>query len=352
MSPHSPSVVFVDDAQDMVVEERPEQEPPRLSIPTLGPDNPHDHQLSQGDAQPGSSEEMPKRHDERPPPPQYKWYPSPQRAPRSSAMYDGRQHNSGDHHDDNPFAPPPSRLQRHEGSDHKELLSSPRQSERQEEKLSARSLLLPERLRSEAVPPPKSAAVQPREASSDCRGRENAMSSLEVSPETSFDDKEGGPGHSPRGEIRKSFTFINGQLLENDAPVNVTSSTVASTTIADIAMNPSLPLSNPTNSPDTPKAVNAVEKFPTELSGEPSQGKGLRAEADIEIDNTNANVDASVPEERAGNPAASPLPEFSPTKDDDSMLVMDHDRGLSPLPFDGSGENDEPLIDLTELFFS
>ena len=352
------------EVQDMVVDERPEPEPPTLSIPTLSQDCAQDQEAMEGDQKPKSSGEKVKRDDDRPPPP--KWYPTPQRAPRSPARYGkGSYHDSDGHQDDNPFAPPPSRLLRHEKArPEKELLSSPLNSpsqerERQEEKLpiSARSLLLPERLRGEtALPPRNSAAVQPQEVSPVRRSRENAMSSLEVSPEASFDDGDEDPGQCPPEEIRNSFTFINGQLLQNDTPVNITSSTAASTAVTDIAMNPSLPLSNPSTSPDTPKAVTAVEKFPVEFSGEPSLGKGLRAEADIEIDNADpsANVDvhASVLEERAGDPAASPLPEFNPTKDDDSMLIMDDERGLSPLPFDGSGEmNDEPLMDLSEFFF-
>lgn len=340
----------------MVVDERPEPEPPTLSIPTLSQDSAQDQQDIEGDQKPKSSGEKVKSDDDRPPPP--KWYPSPQRASRSPTGYGKGSYHDGDgHQDDNPFAPPPSRLLRHEKArPEKELLSSPSQErERQEEKLpvSARSLLLPERLRGEtALPPRDSGPAQAQEGPSARRSRENAMSSLEVSPEASFDDGGEDPGQCPPEEIRQSFTFINGQLLQNDTPVNVTSSTAASTTVTDIAMNPSLPLSNPSTSPDTPKAVTAVEKFPVELSGEPSLGKGLRTEADIEIDNTVANIDATMPEERADSPAASPLPEFYPTKDDDSMLVMDDDRGLSPLPFDGSGEmNDEPLIDLAELFF-
>lgn len=362
LSPRSSDVACVDEVQDMVVDERPQPEPPTLSIPTLSQDSAaQDQQGIEESQKPKSSGEKVKSDDDRPPPP--KWFPTPQRAPRSPTRYGkGSYHDGISHQDDNPFAPPPSRLLRHEKArPEKELLSSPLSSpsqdrERKEEMLpvSARSLLLPERLRGEtALPPRNSAATQPQTAFSTHRSRENALSSLEVSPEASFDDGDEDPGQCPPEEIRQSFTFINGQLLQNDAPVNVTSSTAASIAVTDIAMNPSLPLSNPSTSPDTPKAVTAVEKFPVELSGEPSLGKGLRAEADFEIDNTDAtNIDASVPEERAGDPAASPLPEFYPTKDDDSMLVMDEDRGLSPLPFDGSGEmNDEPLIDLAELFF-
>lgn len=337
----------------MVVDERSEPEPPTLSIPTLSQDGASDQQALEGDQKSKSPGEKVKRDDDHPPPP--KWYPTPQRAPRSPARYGkGSYYDVDGHQDDNPFAPPPSRLLRHDKArQEKEVLSSPsQQQERQEEKLpvSARSLLLPERLRSEtALPPRNSAATQPQTASSTHRIRENVLSSLEVSPEASFDNGDEDPGQCPPEEIRNSFTFINGQLLQNDTPVN--------TAVTDIPMNPSLPLSNPSTSPDTPKAVTAVEKFPVEFSGEPSLGKGLRSEADIEIDNTNANdvnVDASVPEDRSGDPAAaaSPLPEFYPTKDDDSMLVMDDERGLSPLPFDGSGEmNDEPLMDLSEFFF-
>jgi len=317
----------------MVVEERLELEPPTLSIPILSEDNTQDQAVAVGGV-PRSPERKNKNDGERPPPP--KLYPTPQRAPRSPARSGGAQH------DDNPFAPPPSRLLRHENTGaNKELLSSPRQQQ-EEKKPLARDMLLPERLRGETLPP--------RE-----RSRETAMSSLEVSPEASFDDGEEELEHRPPEQICKSFTFVNGQLLENDAPVNVTSSTAASTTAVDMAMNPDLHLSNPStsNSPDTPKAVTAVEKFPLELSGEPSLGKGLRSEDDTEIGNTAAHVDASAPEGGVGDPAASPLPEFLPTKDDDSMLVMDDERGLSPLPFDGSCEmmNDDPLLDIAELFF-
>ena len=337
----------------MAVDERPEPEPPTLSIPTLSQDSAQDQRAVEGDVKPRSSGEEIKCDDDRPPPP--KWFPTPQKAPGSPTRYGkGSHYDDSSHHDDNPFAPPPSRLLRHEkAKPNKELLSSPSQSrERQEGKLSARSLLLPERLRDEtALPPRNSAVAQPRGQSSLRHSREAPMGSLEVSPEASFDNGDEDK-HRPPEEIRNSFTFINGQLLQNDTPVNVTSSTAASTTVTDIAMNPSLPLSNPSTSPDTPKAVTAVEKFPVEISSEPSLGKGLRTETDIEIDNTDAHVDASVLEERAGDPAASPLPEFCPTKDDDSMLVMDDERGLSPLPFDGSGDmNEEPLIDLAELFF-
>ena len=340
----------------MVVEDRLKPEPPTLSIPTLCLDSSQD----QADAVGGDSktpEGKTKDESERPPPP--KWYPTPQRAPRSPVR-SGKGSDDDVHLDDNPFAPPPSRLLRHERSN-KELLSSSRQQQ-EEKKPSARSMLLPERMRVGTLPPRETPAelgqkdyryrhAQPREASSTQHSRKTAMSSLDVSPEASFDYGEHESEHRPPEQICKSFTFINGQLLENDAPVNVTSSTDASTTAVDMAMHPDLHRSSPhtSNSPDTPNAVNAVEKFPLE----PSLGKGPRSEANIEFDNTDAHVNASAPEGGVSDdPAASPLPEFLPAKDDDSMLVMDDERGLSPLPFDGSGDmnDDEPFIDIAGLF--
>ena len=335
----------------MVVENRREPEPPTLSIPTLSLDNSQDQADAVGGDSSKTKEGKTKEETERPPPP--KWYPTLQRASDDDVQLD-----------DNPFAPPPSRLLRHERSN-KELLSSSRQHQ-EEKKPSARSMLLPERMRVGTLPPRETKAelgqndygyrhAQPREASSTQHSRNTAMSSLDVSPEASFDYGEQEPGHRPPEQICKSFTFINGQLLENDAPVNVTSSTDASTTAVDMAMHPDLHRSSPPtpNSPDTPNAVNAVEKFPLELAGEPSLGKGPRSEANIEFDNTDAHANASAPEGGVSNdPAASPLPEFLPSKDDDSMLVMDDERGLSPLPFDGSGEmnDDEPFIDIAGLF--
>ena len=340
----------------MVVEDRLEPDPPTLSIPTLFLDSSQD----QANAVGGDSktpEGRTKDESERPPPP--KWYPTPQRAPRSPVR-SGKGSDDDVHLDDNPFAPPPSRLLRHARSN-KEKLSSSRQQQK-DKKPSARSMLLPERMRIGTLPPRETKAelgqkdygyrhAQPREASSTQHSRKTAMSSLDVSPEASFDYGEQEP---PPEQICKSFTFINGQLLENDAPVNVTSSTDASTTAVDMAMHPYLHRSSPptSNSPDTPNAVNAVEKFPLELAGEPSLGKGSRSQANIEFDSTDAHANASAPEGGVSDdPAASPLPDFFPAKDDDSMLVMDDVRGLSPLPFDGSGEmTDEPFIDLSALF--
>ena len=169
---------------------------------------------------------------------------------------------------------------------------------------------------------------------------QNAAPNREASLNQTFIFTEEAPSASPPEQICRSFTFVDGQLMENNAPATATSHREK---VMTINPNSALP-PGPSDSPDTPKAVNAVDRFDlanADLFKKVNFGStGFRPRPSTLDAESGDNYTDGVQD----NPA---LPDFPMSKVDDDMLVVD-DGSLSPLPFDETDSRAEPLIGFEE----
>mmetsp|Transcript_33990 Transcript_33990/g.73711 ORF Transcript_33990/g.73711 Transcript_33990/m.73711 type:complete len:762 (+) Transcript_33990:115-2400(+) len=288
--------------------------PSTLSIPTLG-------QSLQASAS-GIYTEESSGCDKNFMPPPPTWYPDPQMSPQRP------RNDQSSHHSERSHPPMSADAPQASSSVAQQQYSSPR------------TKLLPSRLRdnnpfspSEVLSDHDASKVtsdqdHPKHHRTISFGSQDVAPKLEVPPTRPSGIAEEASSVPPPEQICKSFTFVDGQLMENDAPAIATSQPKKL-----MIMNPKQ-INGPSGSPNTPKAVDAVDRFEITDFGPRPTNTGDHVDVDVDVD-----VDI-----KQENPA---LPDFSFSNVEDDMLVFD-DRSLSPLPFDGTNTHDEPLIDIGE----